>query len=371
MKKINLFLISFAFLLTSFLFVSQVEASSFKNAEKIHISENEIVVGNLYASAIDIIVDGKIGGDLIAFAQNITVNGEIAGDLIIIASELEVNGRVEGNIRSLTNNFKFNGFVGRNVNSLGEEIISGKDSFIAWDLLSLNNKANLKGKINGNLDSSSQNITLAALIEKDANIKINNKENGFYLSPEANIEGNLNYFKNQELNLEGAENVKGEIIFNKIDESNSNQLMLLTIFFKIIGALLVALVLVFGFKKITSGILKSIPTFSNKDLIFSFLFLLLSPFIAIIFFMTVVGIPFSLLLMAIYLVAIYLSKVLFGIFVGDLIFKKTKTNNNYFLFVSLGVLLSFIAFNLPFVGSFISILIVLFTLSSIIKYARN
>lgn len=376
MKKINFIFLSLAFLLTSFLFVSQVEAANFKTIESLHVSENEVIAGNLYVTAVDIVIDGKIGGDLIAVAQNITINGEIAGDLIVVASDLKVNGRIEGNIRSLSNYFSFNGFVGKNITSLGDKIESGKDSIVIWDLLSFNRETILQGNIKGNLDSSAEIINLGATIEKDVNVKIANNGNGLYLSPEASVGGNLNYFNTKELNLNTEENerIKGKFVFNKIDNSKNKQREVTNVFLGIIGALLIAFLLFFGFKKTTQGVLTSVYSFKGKDLIPSFLFLIISPIIALLFFITLLGIPFSLLIIAIYFIAIYLAKVFFGLFIGDLIFKKVNKVNlekNYFLFLSLGVVLSFIAFNLPYAGGFVSILVVLFTLSGIIKYARN
>lgn len=373
MKKINFILLFFAFFITSFLLVSKVEASSYKNAEQIHITENEIVEGNLYVGAIDLIVDGNIGGDLIGFAENITINGEIAGDLIVVASALEVNGRVEGNIRSLANSFNFNGFAGRNITSFGEKINTSEDSVVAWDLLTSNRETNLKGLIKGNLDSRSDNINLSNITEKNAKIKVNNDENSFYLSPGASIEGDLDYYKTEELNLKQGENevVKGNITYNKVDNSKNVQLFFIDLLLRIMGAILIAFLLVFGFKKITQGVLKSLASFKNKDIIPGALFLMISPIIAFFFFITLFGIPFSFLIMSFYFIAIYLSQLFFGIFIGDLIYNKINKNKNYFLFVSLGIALSFAAFSLPYLGSFIAILVVLFTLSGIIKYARN
>lgn len=373
MKKINFFFLSFAFLLASFFLVSSVEASSFKTTDSLHVSENEVIAGNLYVGAVDIVIDGKIGGDLIAFAQNITINGEIAGDLIVMASDLKVNGRVEGNIRSLSNYFSFNGFVGKNINNLGDKIDSSKESVVAWDLLSLSREANLDGEIKGNLDISSEIVNLGATVEKDVKIRIANNGEGIYFSPEASVGGDLNYFSAKELNLNAEDNdkIKGELIFNKIEANKNIQIKIINVFLKIIGALLIAFLLFFGFKKTTQGILTSIYSFKGKDLIPSFLFLIISPIVAFLFFITILGIPFSLLITAIIFIAVYLAEIFFGLFIGDLIFKKAKIEKNYFLLLSLGVVLSSVAFALPYVGGLISIAAVLFTLSGIIKYARN
>ena len=129
MKKRSLLI--FALILGFFVFLTpNSKAAEFKQSGLVHIQENEVVNGNFYVAASDLIIDGKIGGDLIGAAKNIRVNGEISGDLIVAAQDIEVNGRVEGNIRSASSRFTLNGFVNKNINAIAEEIYLNHESFI-------------------------------------------------------------------------------------------------------------------------------------------------------------------------------------------------------------------------------------------------
>jgi len=369
MKKRNF--IIFSLLTLSFLFIAPIlKADDFNTTKKVHITPEQLVAENLYLASEEIIIDGKVAGDLIAVAQRIKINGEITGDLIALATEIEINGRVEGNVRAAANIFSVNGSVAKNINIFSQEIYLNPGSFIGWDVLANGNIVFLKGTINGSANIIGENVFLETTIKKDAKIKLRGELTSLNILAQTIIEGNLQYFHNEELLSINKDNIKGDIEFNHY-QKNKNEGKIIDIILMILAAMLSALFFVYILKGINKKTILALKTFSSKDLLPVLLFLVVIPIIFTLLLISIIGIPLALLIIIFYLIIIYLAKIVAVIFVSDFLFEKLKMKKNFILFLLLGITISWLIFALPYVGNVAATLAVLFGLSGLIKYVKN
>ena len=371
MKKRNLLV--FALILGFFVFLApNSKATEFKQGGLVHIQENEVVSGNFYVAASDLIIDGKVGGDLIGVAKNIKVNGEIAGDLIVAAQAIEVNGRVEGNIRSISERFTLNGFVNKNINVFAQEIYLNPESLIGWDFLGAGQTVFVKGIINGGLNLGGENIIIDAQINKDVNIKLEGKLQSLTILPKTTVGGTFNYSGARETIIPNQENFKQGVNFKQYEgQKESPSKKAGNIVFLILAALAVASFFFYGLKNINQETMKSLSSFSLKDLLPVLIFLVVLPIIIIILLVTIIGIPLALLLASFFFGIIYLAKIMTVIFFSKFAQKKSGKEKNTFLFLMLGIIISWLIFALPYVGNVAAIAATLFGLSGLIKYVRN
>lgn len=371
MKKRSLFI--FALILGFFVFFTpNSQATEFKQAGLIHIQENEVVSGNLYVATSELIIDGKIAGDLIGVAKNIKINGEIAGDLIVAAQNIEVNGRIEGNIRLISSRFSLNGFVTKNINVLAEEIYLNPESFIGWDFLGAAKIIFVKGIINGGLDVIGENVIVDAQISKDANIKLEGKLQNLTILPETTVGGALNYFSLQETLIANQENFKQGVNFKKYEGQKENTRKEVgNVLFLILAALATASFFFYGLKEINQKTMKALLNFAPKDLLPVLIFFITIPILILILFVTIIGIPLALLLATVFFGMIYLAKIFAVIFISQLVQKKLGKEKNTFLFLALGITISWLIFAQPYVGNIMATIATLFGLSGLIKYVRN
>lgn len=371
MKKRSLLV--FSLLLLGFiLFAPKTQAAEFKTNKAIYIASDEIVDGNLYAIASDITIDGDIAGDLIALASSITINGNIAGDLIVATSQLQINGKIEGNARIASNSLNFNGYVGKNVNAIGQELYFNESSFVGWDVLAAGNIIFLKGTINGHVDADGGKIFINSDISKNVNLNLSGKEQLLNIAPDTKIGGNLNYTSKQETLIAYPENVKGQISFqenNPQKEKNTQKSKGLLL--SIAMALVVASLFIYILKKPYQESMQALDKFKTKNLIPVFLFLILIPVAAIILAITIIGIPAAIIIFIAYGLILYLAKLVSAIFIGKLIFDKFANKKNFFLFISLGIVISWIIFALPVIGGMVAFLATIFGLSGLIQYVKN
>jgi hypothetical protein len=85
----------------------------------------------------------------------------------------------------------------------------------------------------------------------------------------------------------------------------------------------------------------------------------------------IVTIPISLILLAAYLVVIYLSMAFSALFIGDYVlsfFRKEKANNGLFLSILIGVVLVSLLCHVPFVGGLFGFIIICFGMGSLVNY---
>jgi hypothetical protein len=88
----------------------------------------------------------------------------------------------------------------------------------------------------------------------------------------------------------------------------------------------------------------------------------------------VLTIPISLILLAAYLVLIYLSMAFSALFIGDTImsfFRKEAKNNGLYLSMLIGVILVSVLTHIPFIGAIFGFIIVCFGMGSLVNYIWN
>ncbi|NCD00661.1 hypothetical protein EOL94_01030 [bacterium] len=346
-----------------------VKAVNIKNSENIIINENQIVAGNFYVTASNLEIKGVINGDLIAISQNINVSGKILGDIISISEKLKVEGEVEGNIRSLSSEeIYINNYVGKNITVLTKNLKLGPNAEIIWDALIGSLNTEIKGKINGNIDTFTEKLFLSGIVKKDLNIFLPNKKNSnqIQISNEAQVLGNLNYTNSEKIEV-NSEKISGEIVFNKKNKEKNTASFIWKIILSIFSALVVGLVLINIFKSAINKFNGRLTKNIEKKLLPGFLFLILTPVASFVLILTIIGIPLAVIVLCLWIILIYLTKIFAGISLGYVLKKKIFKckDKNLMKDLIIGVPLLFLSFKIPFIGPIISLLTIIIVLGNI------
>ncbi|MFA7088255.1 MAG: hypothetical protein WC146_02865 [Patescibacteria group bacterium] len=352
-NKIFKTLVILALFLTSAI---AAKATDTKASDSVYVAKDEIISGNFYAVGQTITVDGVIGGDLIAAAQTINVNGRIDGDIIAAGQDITINGEVGGNIRIAGSSLVINGSVVRNVNAFGANIILGSESSVGWDVYLAGANAELRGVINGGLSGNIGQSLITGTIGKNVNLKLpsGNTSQKLIITNEAVINGNLSYKSKNDAQISEKATIAGEIqkTENKQPQKNWFLVWLWSKIFSIFSALVVGLVLIFLGKTITPKILKKIEERPTKLLIPGLIFMFVVPPAAIVLAFTLIGIPLAIIIGLLWVVSLYIAKILTAILVGELLITKVfkKKISSLMWPLALGVSLCWLFFSIPFIG---------------------
>lgn len=347
------------------------------SSNQILIAENDVVSGNLMAASKNITVDGTVSGDIIAAAQSITINGRVEGDVIVAGQNVVINGEVGGNIRVIGNSVTINSQVARNLNAIGADVVLGKDSRVGWDAMIIAASAQVKGVINGALDSYVQNLIISGKIGKNVNIKANNKNQApkIIITRDTIINGDLNYIAPTPAEIESGASISGQMNYQApvIQKKNTVSTWLWARFFSILSILLIGLIFLFILTKHTNNVLRLMKSHFGKSFLIGAIVFLIIPPLSLVLAITIIGLPLAMILISLWLAGIFMTKALMAIFLGNLLIKDVFKKPQAPLFWSLifGTIIISILFALPLVGWIISLLTIWLGLGGILSYVAN
>jgi cytoskeletal protein CcmA (bactofilin family) len=351
-------------------------AYSIKKGDSVYVPKDETIEGNLYAAGSSITIEGKVTGDVICAGQSISISGDVAGDVICAGQSIDIKGNIGGNLRLAGNTINLSGQVARNAMTFGNTIVTSASSNIGWDLLALGNIFELRGNIGRDLYGSMAKANLAGQVGKNVNLHFGSKNgnvNSFTIDDTAKINGDVKYTSSNNAIINNGAVIKGKLTHNLpvITAAKPNLINLgwwwgnlIAIF----SALVIGLVLINFWRDPIIRITDLMQSKAGASLGWGILVFLLTPIIAFILLITIIGIPLSLILMALWLIALYLSKILVGILVGRMLLNRflTKQKDSLILGMVIGIVLIYIIFAVPFFGPILSLLALLWGLGGIL-----
>jgi cytoskeletal protein CcmA (bactofilin family) len=150
---------------------SQLLGGKFRTGNEVVIPADEQVVGDLYASAGTVRVEGTVQGDLVATGGTVTVTGQVGGDVIAGAGTVEISGQVAGDVRAGAGTITVDGSIGEDLlagagtlsissgGEIGEDLVFGTGSTtlagrVVGDVLGSTGSYDRTGEIGGTEDVS-------------------------------------------------------------------------------------------------------------------------------------------------------------------------------------------------------------------------
>lgn len=358
-----LFKILIIFIIFIIFFPAITSASEFKTGDKLVITKDEVVNDDLYFAGSSVIVEGTINGDLAAAGGEIKVTGTINGGIIAAGGSIVVNGNVTDDIRAAGGEVRIGGDVGDNVLAFTGQFFLEKNARIARDLTLGAGNAVIDGTVNGNINGGVSDLEIRGVTKGNVTLEI---DDNIKIFPGATIGGNLEYTAPHQGEISGSVSgkttyketpVKKEDLRYKIESEIIGYVWLL-----LIG--IASLMLAPGLTQKNSD---AVPVKPLKNLLWGLMFLIIIPIIVVLLLITIIGIPLSLILLIIYIISLYISKIYVGFWVGQYVLKKLKKEMRFkVITMALGLLILLIGINLPIVGIFIHLVILLLGLGAII-----
>ncbi len=320
------------------------------NAEEQLLTENEFKNENLYQAG-----------------ENVTASGNYDGISFVAGSEVDVK----------TNSI-FGALAGMNVRFNG---ITSKDLFIAGSSLEINgnvkrdayaaaSEVKVTGIVEGNLYVAAEKL----IITESAEIKGNIKFYGTTLeSKSTKIEGKVSYY--EDANVKGLENIETEVMEQKIVKVSIKD-KIINAGYSLLRYLFLFMVLTFAFPKLLKYI-KTKYVYNNAGEYLTtcgtgVLGMFMFPIIAVLLLMSNIGISVGLIMFVLYFILMYMTTITSGYILGNVISSKIiKKELNDYLVGLIGIALIVILTYIPYLGTFIGLINLLFGFGIIIKLLTN
>lgn len=310
------------------------------------LEQGETVHGPGFFSGDSVQIDGNVDGTTFAAGNEVHVNGTINGSLFVAAQTIIIRGEVTGNIYVAGQSIQLAGQSRGDIFLAGATIIVNPQAQIGRDLFAAGSSIVIESSVPRHLYGAGQQLTLNGTV--GGNVSLDAEK--LTLQESAVIEGDLNYTSPQEAQTHSNATVNGEVNWTesagtqaKQEPSQASKIgrTLLGMLWSILSSLVVWFMFRLWRPDFWKRAILPLSESPLKTIGVGLLALIVTPFAALLFMLTIIGIPFGLILLFLYLLLLYLSHIVVAVFIGFWLTNrlKWKSVQKEILFVLLGLII--------------------------------
>jgi hypothetical protein len=328
---------------------------------------------NVYSVGVSVRPSAAVDGDFVAAGGSVVIDQPVKGDLTLAGGSVSVRAPVGDDLRVAGGDVTIESTVTGELFAAGGNIALGKDSRIAKAATLYAGNVTADGRIDGPLKVEAQKVTLNGEVNGDAILYAEEIE----LGSMARIVGTLHYSQYADLKKSEGATVNGaitreqpEITVRKGNSATrewhrgmqSTNMMWVSSIFTFAALLACAAVLLLVFPRFLDQASSTVQTSPLQAAALGFSSLLLVPMLAVMLFITILGIPLGIVVLMLFPALLLLGYVVGVQFIarrGEIVILKNRSSSfaTSIGFFALALLLIMLIARLPFMGS--SILIVI------------
>jgi Putative zinc-finger len=329
-----------------------------RHSEFVTVGPDETVDDTLLAAGNIVRVEGVVNGDLLAFGESVEVRGTVKGDLMSFAKRTVVNGTVEGNIYNFSHSLDLDGQLGHSLYALAQSLGVDNRGHVGGGIVVAAGDVSLEGEVNRSVTMAAGNADVSGGIGRELTMV----GDSLNLTSTARIGGNLSARVRQLKDVHIADGAKiGGTRDIQVRVKKSHFTHPRFYFYQAVwlaAAMLVGwlgLVLFPGFFQASTEAVGS----GWRSLGLGVGVLAGVPVAVVVTAITLVGLPVSLILLEVYLAAIYLAKLWVGAFLGRVLLKPAgATKSEWLLGLLVGLLILTIVGFIPYLGGLVRLAVV-------------
>lgn len=342
-------------------------AAEVRQGEQVAIGAGEAIAKNAYLAGGSVLSGGSIGGDLVAAGGTVIANGTVGADMLAAGGNVSVLGPVKGDVRIAGGTLVIAGEVGGDLSAAGGQITVTGPS-IGGDAMLAGGTIRLAAPVAGAVRISGGSVVIDAPISGDVEVHAQS----LTLGSRAAIAGKLTYEAPKAATMEPGASVKGATEFTPIVDVSVGPGAALALFsiwiLASLASLLVSSLLVRAlFTRYVATIGAAVVARPWRTLGLGFVILVVVPAVAVVMFLTVVGIPLGIMTLLGYALLLIASWIFAPIVVGAFIEKwwHKRTPQLGWQTVVYGALAYVIIGLLPLIGPLFKFAVILLALGMV------
>ena len=326
-------------------------AAELRGEDTVIVASGDVIDDDLYVASDRTIINGTVNGDVLAAGDTITVNGKINGSIIAVGSTINIDGEVTHAVRVAGGNVNISGNVGGDLVVAGGQVDIASTAIIGRDLVFGAGNIQINAPIGDDVKGGGGEVTIKNVVA--GNVEIGAKN--LVINSTANIRGNLIYVSENEAEIQSGAKIGGTTT-QKVPEVKEPVVPTLGIWGKVIAFLMTLLagtVIILIAPQRATAVATSIRRKPWLSLGWGAIILFATPIAAIVTFITVIGVPVGLIGLTLYGIAIYLSQIAVGLFIGYWIigyFSKVESRGILVGALALGFAILTLLKLIPYVG---------------------
>lgn len=326
------------------------EGDYFSSGKSIEISG--IVKGDVYAFGSQIRIDGTVEGDVIASGGNIEITGTVMGNARLAAAQVELGGTIARNVTIIAGNLEMEKETRIGKNAILTAGVLDYAGMVEGNLTLTATTARFLGRVQGNVRAYVGTLRFGSNALIGGNLEYSSSEQALF-APGAQIDGEVTYHASKVGKIMKGEWKKGVVVGTKFTGALMNFL------FSFVIAWLFLRFLPRKFK----GTLSYLEKQPWKSFWIGLATFILLPVACLILFITILGFPIALGLLAAGLFTFYSAKI-FPIF--WLCNKVLPRRKNSLLIFGVGLLAFLLISHVPVFGGIIRMVFTLLGLGALV-----
>jgi Putative zinc-finger len=336
------------------------------------VPAGETVNDSLVAGAQTVEIAGKINGNLIAHGDRIVITGTVTGDVITASQTLDIEGTVEGNVFAWAQFVTIRGKVGQSVHAFAQSLELTNGGQVGGDVLAFCGTVNISGDVASDVRAGAGNVTLHGSVGRNLNVGADQ----IVVASSAHVGNNLtaSVKRTSDVSIQPGAVVGGK---TEVKLRGARVSRYLTLHYYLWEAVHLAAIWVTGlvlfwlFPSLFRGKLDN-STDLLKALGWGFVLMVATPVAAIIAGLTVVGLPLAILTVALWLIGLYLAKLFLAAVIGQRLTGPAAGGKKAFAApLLLGLVIVFVAIELPYIGRWDCLLVILIGFGLVLNAARQ
>jgi len=323
--------------------VSSASAVERRSGEVVTVPHDQTVNGSLWAGGDTVNIDGMVIGNAFVMAREVTVKGTVKGDLFTLTQDVDIDGTVEGNVYTLSQSATIRGHVAQSVYGLSSRVRLESSGRVDGEVVVGAGSTDVRGNIGKDLSAYGNHVALWNPARVGGNVEAHvPKVTDLFVEPGVVIGGQT----------------KTQLPPPRPSRYGRPRFYVWQCV-RLAAALLTGLVLYWLFPFLFAARLDNTNS-ALRALGIGFLVLVATPVAALIAAITLIGLPLAVLTMAAWLASLYLAKIVLAASVGQAIRRSPNGQTlSFVLDLLLGLAIVFVAINLPYLGGWLSFLVLL------------
>jgi cytoskeletal protein CcmA (bactofilin family) len=308
------------------------------------------VNGDVYVAAERVLIEGKVNGDVLAAGSKIDLTGEVTEDFRVVGAEVNISGK-----------------VGKNATVLSGRVEVSKEAEIDGGIITMASENVISGPVQGQVKIISESTILGNSIGSDVEVWTSKLR----VLPGAKVGGDVRYYSENVAEIDRQASISG-----RVTKGSSPFVMAQTSWFEASKEMAkkgrVGMHVLGFLWAISWGVLlirvtpKGVDAFSEvmqkstgKSFFVGVLTLFLTPLLILFLVITIIGIPFAVIILLVFLLFCYLAKIYFSYWLGR---KLVKEDKNGYLSMVTGVGIYYLATYIRVVGGLFAFFVLVFGL---------
>ena len=324
-------------------------AADLRSDDTIIIASGDVINDDLYLVGNRIVINGTVNGEVVCIGNHITLTGRVDGNLNAIGATIEIEGEVTNSIRTAGGDVIISGQVGRDVMASGNEIDLTGQANIGRDFVFAGRSINVDALINEGVEGFGMEIILNDEIGSDVEVGVDR----LTIASTAVINGDLIYTSENEADIQQGAHILGTTTHILADYFTFPEIGLLLGFIAFLMTLVTGIVIILIAPRRARAVADSIKTRPLQTLGWGALILFVTPIALAIVFITIIGIPLSVIGIVAYFIGIFLSQIAVGLFIGYWIlsyFRNVESRGILIGAFVIGFILLSLVQLIPFIG---------------------